>query len=49
MHKDPIKEYLKDDDRRAKAYLAFIGLIILSTILIVFGTFMFILRVLKII
>lgn len=49
MYKDPIKEYLKDDDRRAKVYLVFISLRILTTVIIVLGTFVFILRVLKII
>ncbi|GAB6054993.1 hypothetical protein HYG87_03840 [Methanobacterium alkalithermotolerans] len=49
MSKDPIKEYLKDPDRRAKAFLALSAAMVLTTILIVIGTIVFILLALGII
>jgi prolipoprotein diacylglyceryltransferase len=49
VSKDPIKEFLKDPDKRAKYFLFITGAMILSTILIVIGTIVFILRLLNII
>ncbi|MDP1553232.1 MAG: hypothetical protein Q8M06_09490 [Methanobacteriaceae archaeon] len=49
MTKDPIKEYLKDPDKRAKLFLLITGGMILSTVLIVIGTLIFILMLLGII
>ncbi len=49
LSKDPIKEYMKDPDRKAKAFLVITGAMILSTILIVIGTIVFILMLLGII
>jgi hypothetical protein len=49
VSKDPIKEYLKDPDKRAKYFLFISGAMILTTILIVVGTIVFILRLLHII
>jgi len=46
---DPFEEILKDPDRRAKLYLLVVVGIILSTFIIVIGTIIFILSVLKII
>ncbi|MCK9150975.1 hypothetical protein [Methanobacterium alcaliphilum] len=49
MSKDPIKDYMKDPDRRAKIFLMLTGGMILSTILITVGTIIFILMLLGII
>jgi prolipoprotein diacylglyceryltransferase len=49
LSKDPIKEYLKDPDKRAKLFLLITGGMILSTVLIVIGTIIFILMLLGII
>ncbi len=49
MSKDPLEEFLKDPDRRAKAFLVLTGAMILSTILIVIGTIVFILTAIGII
>jgi prolipoprotein diacylglyceryltransferase len=49
LSKDPIKEYLKDPDKRAKLFLLITGGMILSTVLIVIGTLIFILMLLGII
>jgi prolipoprotein diacylglyceryltransferase len=49
LSKDPIKEYLKDPDKRAKLFLLIPGGMILSTVLIVIGTLIFILMLLGII
>ncbi|WP_414470457.1 hypothetical protein [Methanobacterium sp. ACI-7] len=49
MTRDPIKEIFEDPDRRAKLYLLFVGVQILTTILITVGTIIFILRLLGII
>lgn len=49
MSKDPLEEFLKDPDRRAKAFMALTGAMILSTILIVIGTIIFILTAIGII
>jgi hypothetical protein len=43
------EEMMKDPDQRAKLYLYLAGAMILSTILIVFGTIVFILRLLHIV
>ncbi|MEN4006718.1 MAG: hypothetical protein PQ964_05135 [Methanobacteriaceae archaeon] len=43
MSIDPLEEMFKDPDRIAKLYLLFVGLRILSIILIVVGTLIFIL------
>jgi hypothetical protein len=43
-----IDDIMKDPDRRAKLYLYLAGAMILSTITIVIGTIIFILRLLKI-
>jgi hypothetical protein len=40
---DPIEDYFEDPDRRAKLYLLITGAQILTTILIVIGTFFLIL------
>jgi len=40
---DPLEEMFKDPDKRAKLYLLFVGAQILSIILIVTGTIIFIL------
>ncbi|BAZ98977.1 MULTISPECIES: hypothetical protein [Methanothermobacter] len=49
MSKDPLKEYLKDPDRRAKLFLLMTGGMILSTVLITIGTIILILLLLGII
>lgn len=49
MTVDPLEEFLKDPDKRAKIYLIIVGAMIISTIFIAIGTIIFILRVLKII
>lgn len=49
MSIDPLEEMFKDPDRRAKLYLLFVGVQILSTIMIVVGTLIFILWALGII
>lgn len=49
MSIDPLEDMFKDPDRRAKLYLLFVGVQILSTILIVVGTLIFILWALGII
>lgn len=43
MSIDPLEEMFKDPDRKAKLYLLFAGVQILSTILIVIGTLFLIL------
>ncbi|MDD3985355.1 MAG: hypothetical protein PHY59_05620 [Methanobacterium sp.] len=51
MVQDPLNELfkdIKDPDNRAKMFLLFAGAMIMSTILIVFGTIIFILRLLHI-
>jgi hypothetical protein len=52
MSRDPLNELfkdVKDPDNRAKLFLIVAGAMILSTILIVVGTIIFILRLLHII
>jgi hypothetical protein len=52
MSQDPLNELfkdIKDPDNRAKLFLVVAGAMILSTILIVVGTIIFILRLLNII
>lgn len=49
MNVDPIEEYFKDPDRRAKLYLLMSGAMILSTILITIGTIIFILLIVGVI
>lgn len=52
MSQDPLNELfkdIKDPDNRAKLFLIVAGAMILSTILIVVGTIIFILRLLQII
>lgn len=49
MSIDPLEEMFKDPDKRAKLYLLFVGVQILSTILIVVGTIIFILSALGLI
>lgn len=49
MSIDPLEDMFKDPDRRAKLYLLIVGVQILSTILIVVGTLIFILWALGII
>jgi hypothetical protein len=52
MSRDPLNELfkdVKDPDNRAKLFLIVAGAMILSTILIVVGTIIFILRLLQII
>jgi hypothetical protein len=46
---DFLEDYMKDPDKRAKLYLYFAGAMILSTVLIVVGTIVFILRLLGIV
>jgi hypothetical protein len=46
---DPIEDYFKDPDRRAKLYLLMTGAMILSTILITIGAIIFILIVVGVI
>ncbi len=51
MSRDPLNELfkdVKDPDNRAKLFLLFAGAMIMSTILIVVGTIIFILRLLHI-
>ncbi|WP_197050640.1 hypothetical protein [Methanobacterium sp. SMA-27] len=51
MTRDPLNELfkdIKDPDNRAKMFLLFAGAMIMSTILIVVGTIIFILRLLHI-
>jgi len=51
MTQDPLNELfkdVKDPDNRAKLFLLFAGAMIMSTILIVVGTIIFILRLLHI-
>jgi hypothetical protein len=51
MSKDPLNELfkdVKDPDNRAKLFLLFAGAMIISTILIVIGTLIFILRLLHV-
>jgi hypothetical protein len=51
MTSDPLNELfkdVKDPDNRAKLFLLFAGAMIMSTILIVVGTIIFILRLLHI-
>jgi hypothetical protein len=51
MTRDPLNELfkdIKDPDNRAKMFLLFAGAMIMSTILIVIGTIIFILRLLHI-
>ena len=51
MVQDPLNELfkdIKDSDNRAKMFLIFAGAMIMSTILIVIGTIVFILRLLHI-
>jgi hypothetical protein len=51
MNRDPLNELfkdIKDPDNRAKMFLLFAGAMIMSTILIVVGTIIFILRLLHI-
>ncbi|MDO5850919.1 MAG: hypothetical protein Q4Q23_00340 [Methanobacteriaceae archaeon] len=48
-YEDPLEDYLKDPDRRAKLFMIFTGLMIISTFLIAIGTIMFILLTLNII
>lgn len=43
MKRDPFKQYLKDPENKAKLYLALTGAMILTTILLVIGTLVFIL------
>ncbi|MDP3622509.1 MAG: hypothetical protein Q8R66_01110 [Methanobacteriaceae archaeon] len=49
MSKDPIKEYLKDPDKRAKYFLVIVVVRIIVTFLMVIGVFVLILRLLGII
>ncbi|BDH79075.1 MAG TPA: hypothetical protein GXX31_06370 [Methanothermobacter sp.] len=49
MSRDPIEEYLKDPDRRAKIFLILTWGMILTRILIVIGLIIFILVLLGII
>jgi hypothetical protein len=52
MSQDPLNELfkdIKDPDNRAKLFLVVAGAMILSTILIVVGTIIFILRLLQVI
>jgi prolipoprotein diacylglyceryltransferase len=49
MSIDPLEEMFKDPDRKAKLYLVIAGVQILSTVLIVVGTLIFILYLLGII
>jgi hypothetical protein len=44
-----LEDYMEDPDKRAKLYLYLAGAMILSTILIVIGTIVFILRLLGIV
>jgi len=48
MSIDPIEDIMNDPDKRAKLYLVFVGVQILTTFMIVIGTLIFILRVLHI-
>jgi hypothetical protein len=51
MTQDPLNELfkdVKDPDNRAKLFLLFAGAMIMSTILIVVGTIIFILRLLHV-
>jgi hypothetical protein len=48
LEDNPIEEFLKDPDRRAKLYLILVAGMILSTIFITIGMIIFILHVLKI-
>lgn len=43
-----LEEIMEDPDKRAKLYLYIVGAMILSTIAIVIGTIVFILRLLKV-
>jgi hypothetical protein len=49
VSKDPIKEYLKDPDKRAKYFLAIVVVRIVVTFLMIIGVFILILRLLGII
>jgi hypothetical protein len=44
MHRDPIKEFMKDPDNRAKAFMFVSGAMILSTIAITIGALIFIIH-----
>lgn len=48
MSIDPIEDIMNDPDKRAKLFLIFAGASIVTTIMIVIGTLIFILRVLGI-
>ena len=51
MNQDPLNELfkdVKDPDNRAKPFVLFAGAMVISTILIVIGTLIFILRLLHI-
>lgn len=47
MYKDPLTELLEDPDKRAKLSVIFVGLVILSTVMIVSGMIIFIYLLLK--
>lgn len=49
VSKDPIKEYLKDPDKKAKYFLVIVVVRIIVTFLMVIGVFVLILRLLGII
>ncbi len=42
MYRDPIKEFMKDPDNRAKVFMFVTGAMILSTIAITLGALIFI-------
>jgi len=49
MKRDPFNQYIKDPDKKANLYLMITGAMIATTILIVIGTIVFILRLVGVI
>ena len=49
MRRDPIHQFLRDPDNKAKLFMGFTGAMIITTFLIVIGTIMLILMLVGII